>query len=59
MANPHFELMRHDAILTLYIEVVEVYSLTCPASPVHYQRDPLQNTKACVHVPINMLSLAN
>jgi UDP-glucuronate decarboxylase len=56
--NPHFELMRHDVTLPLYIEVDEIYNLACPASPIHYQHDPVQTTKTSVHGAINMLGLA-
>ncbi len=56
--NPHFELMRHDITLPLYVEVDEIYNLACPASPIHYQRDPVQTTKTSVHGAINMLGLA-
>ena len=58
LANPHFELIRHDVTFPLYIEVDEIYNLACPASPVHYQRDPVQTVKTCVHGAINMLGLA-
>ncbi len=56
--NPHFELMRHDVTFPLYVEVDEIYNLACPASPLYYQRDPVQTTKTCVHGAINMLGLA-
>lgn len=56
--NPHFELIRHDVTFPLYIEVDEIYNLACPASPVHYQHDPVQTTKTSVHGAINMLGLA-
>lgn len=56
--NPYFEAMRHDVTFPLYIEVDEIYNLACPASPVHYQFDPVQTTKASVHGAINMLGLA-
>jgi UDP-glucuronate decarboxylase len=56
--NPHFELMRHDVTFPLYVEVDEIYNLACPASPIHYQDDPVQTTKTCVHGAINMLGLA-
>ncbi|HEU5294979.1 MAG TPA: UDP-glucuronic acid decarboxylase family protein [Burkholderiaceae bacterium] len=56
--NPHFELLRHDVTVPLYIEVDEIYNLACPASPVHYQHDPVQTTKTSVHGAINMLGLA-
>ena len=58
IGNPHFELMRHDVTLPLYIEVDEIYNLACPASPIHYQHDPVQTTKTSVHGAINMLGLA-
>jgi len=56
--NPFFELIRHDVTFPLYIEVDEIYNLACPASPVHYQRDPVQTTKTNVHGAINILGLA-
>src|ERR1700742_2853717 len=56
--NPHFELIRHDVTFPLYVEVDAIYNLACPASPVHYQRDPVQTTKTSVHGAINMLGLA-
>src|SRR3569623_405523 len=56
--DPQFELMRHDVTFPLYVEVDEIYNLACPASPVHYQFDPVQTTKTSVHGAINMLSLA-
>jgi UDP-glucuronate decarboxylase len=56
--NPFFELLRHDITFPLYVEVDEIYNLACPASPVHYQRDPVQTTKTSVHGAINMLGLA-
>lgn len=56
--HPHFEVMRHDVTFPLYVEVDEVYNLACPASPVHYQYDPVQTTKTSVHGAINMLGLA-
>jgi UDP-glucuronate decarboxylase len=56
--NPHFELMRHDVTFPLYVEVDEIYNMACPASPVHYQFDPVQTTKTSVHGAINMLGLA-
>ncbi|MEX0284692.1 MAG: UDP-glucuronic acid decarboxylase family protein [Paracoccaceae bacterium] len=56
--NPRFEFMRHDITLPLYVEVDEIYNLACPASPVHYQHDPVQTTKTSVHGAINMLGLA-
>lgn len=58
MDNPHFELMRHDVTFPLYAEVDEIYNLACPASPIHYQWDPVQTTKTSVHGAINMLGLA-
>jgi UDP-glucuronate decarboxylase len=58
LGNPHFELLRHDVTFPLYVEVDEIYNLACPASPVHYQFDPVQTTKANVHGAINMLGLA-
>jgi len=58
MPNPHFELMRHDVTFPLYVEVDEIYNLACPASPTHYQFDPVQTTKTSVHGAINMLGLA-
>ena len=56
--NPYFEVIRHDICFPLYIEVDEIYNLACPASPVHYQHDPVQTTKTSVHGAINMLGLA-
>lgn len=56
--NPRFELMRHDVTFPLYVEVDEIFNLACPASPVHYQHDPVQTTKTSVHGAINMLGLA-
>ena len=56
--NPQFELMRHDVTFPLYVEVDEIYNLACPASPIHYQFDPVQTTKTSVHGAINMLGLA-
>jgi UDP-glucuronate decarboxylase len=58
MSHPRFELMRHDVTLPLYVEVDEIYNLACPASPIHYQHDPVQTTKTSVHGAINMLGLA-
>ncbi len=58
LSNPHFELMRHDVTFPLYVEVDEIYNLACPASPVHYQFDPVQTTKVSVHGAINVLGLA-
>ncbi len=56
--NPYFELLRHDITFPIYVEVDEIYNLACPASPIHYQFDPVQTTKTCVHGAINMLGLA-
>ena len=56
--NPLFELLRHDVTFPLYVEVDEIYNLACPASPIHYQHDPVQTTKTSVHGAINMLGLA-
>lgn len=56
--NPRFELIRHDVTFPLYVECDEIYNLACPASPIHYQRDPVQTVKTCVHGAINMLGLA-
>ena len=58
MDHPSFELMRHDVTFPIYLEVDEIYNLACPASPVHYQHDPVQTTKTSVHGAINMLGLA-
>ena len=58
LSNPRFELLRHDVTFPLYVEVDEIYNLACPASPVHYQKDPVQTVKTCVHGAINMLGLA-
>jgi len=58
LAHPHFELMRHDVTFPLYVEVDQIFNLACPASPVHYQYDPVQTTKTSVHGAINMLGLA-
>lgn len=58
LSNPYFELIRHDVTFPLYIEVDQIYNLACPASPVHYQHDPVQTTKTSVHGAINMLGLA-
>lgn len=58
LENPYFEVLRHDVTLPLYVEVDEIYNLACPASPIHYQRDPVQTTKTCVHGAINLLGLA-
>ena len=56
--NPYFEILRHDITFPLYVEVDEIYNLACPASPIHYQFDPVQTTKTSVHGAINMLGLA-
>ncbi|OGV68445.1 MAG: NAD-dependent dehydratase [Lentisphaerae bacterium RIFOXYB12_FULL_65_16] len=58
MGNPRFELIRHDVTFPVYLEVDQIYNLACPASPIHYQRDPVQTTKTSVHGAINMLGLA-
>jgi UDP-glucuronate decarboxylase len=58
LEHPRFELMRHDVTFPLYVEVDEIYNLACPASPIHYQFDPVQTTKTSVHGAINMLGLA-
>ncbi|MDG1945690.1 MAG: SDR family oxidoreductase [Halioglobus sp.] len=58
LEESHFELMRHDVTFPLYVEVDEIYNLACPASPIHYQHDPVQTTKTSVHGAINMLGLA-
>lgn len=58
ISNPYFEVMRHDICFPLYVEVDEIYNLACPASPIHYQFDPVQTTKTSVHGSINMLGLA-
>ena len=58
IGHPHFELQRHDVTFPLYVEVDRIYNLACPASPVHYQYDPVQTTKTSVHGAINMLGLA-
>lgn len=58
MGNSYFEIMRHDICFPLYVEVDEIYNLACPASPIHYQFDPVQTTKTSVHGAINMLGLA-
>ena len=58
MTHPRFEFMRHDVTFPLYVEVDEIYNLACPASPIHYQHDPVQTTKTSVHGAINMLGLA-
>lgn len=58
LGNPYFEIIRHDITFPLYVEVDEIYNLACPASPIHYQRDPVQTVKVSVHGSINMLGLA-
>jgi UDP-glucuronate decarboxylase len=58
LSHPHFELLRHDITFPLYVEVDEIYNLACPASPIHYQFDPVQTTKTSVHGAINTLGLA-
>jgi UDP-glucuronate decarboxylase len=58
LSNPRFEVLRHDICFPLYVEADEIYNLACPASPVHYQSDPIQTTKTSVHGAINMLGLA-
>lgn len=58
MDNPNFELLRHDVTFPTYLEIDEIYNLACPASPIHYQHDPVQTTKTSVHGAINMLGLA-
>jgi UDP-glucuronate decarboxylase len=58
LSNPYFEVLRHDITFPLYVEVDEIYNLACPASPIHYQFDPIQTTKTSVHGSINMLGLA-
>jgi UDP-glucuronate decarboxylase len=58
LSNPYFEVLRHDVTFPLYIEVDEIYNLACPASPIHYQHDPVQTLKTSVHGAINMLGLA-
>ena len=58
LGNPHFEFLRHDVTFPLFVEVDEIYNLACPASPIHYQHDPVQTTKTSVHGAINMLGLA-
>ena len=57
-AHPNFEVIRHDVTFPLYVEVDQIYNLACPASPIHYQYDPVQTTKTSVHGAINMLGLA-
>ena len=56
--EPFFEVLRHDVTIPLYVEVDQIYNLACPASPIHYQREPVQTTKTSVHGAINMLGLA-
>jgi len=58
LGNPNFEVVRQDITFPLYVEAEQIYNMACPASPVHYQRDPVQTTKTCVHGAINMLGLA-
>ncbi|HKO88438.1 MAG TPA: UDP-glucuronic acid decarboxylase family protein [Burkholderiales bacterium] len=58
LRHPRFELLRHDITFPLYVEVDQIYNLACPASPIHYQNDPVQTLKTCVHGSINMLGLA-
>jgi len=58
LAHKHFEWIRHDVTFPLYVEVDEIYNLACPASPIHYQHDPVLTTKTSVHGAINMLGLA-
>src|ERR1035437_4716334 len=58
LMHPHFEMMRHDVTFPLYVEVERIFNLACPASPIHYQLDPVQTTKTSVHGAINMLGLA-
>ena len=58
LGNPYFEVLRHDITFPLYVEVEQIYNLACPASPVHYQFDPVQTTKTSVHGSINLLGLA-
>ena len=58
MENQQFELMRHDVTFPLYVEVDQIFNMACPASPIHYQYDPVQTTKTSVHGAINMLGLA-
>ena len=58
MSDPHFEVIRHDITFSLYVEVDQIYNPGCPASPVHYQFDPVQTTKVSVHGAINLLGLA-
>lgn len=58
LENPHFEALRHDVCFPIYLEIDEIYNLACPASPIHYQHDPVQTTKTSVHGAINILGLA-
>ncbi len=58
LSNPYFEVIRHDVTFPLYVEVDQIYNLACPASPIHYQRDPVATTKTSVHGAINVLGLA-
>lgn len=58
VGNPYFEIIRHDVTFPMYLEVDQIYNLACPASPIHYQNDPVQTTKVSVHGAINMLGLA-
>ena len=58
LSNPYFETIRHDICFPLYVEVDQIFNLACPASPIHYQHDPVQTTKTSVHGAINMLGLA-
>ena len=58
LGSDHFEVIRHDITFPLYVEVDEIYNLACPASPIHYQHDPVQTTKTCIHGAINILGLA-
>ncbi|MCA8902475.1 MAG: GDP-mannose 4,6-dehydratase, partial [Hyphomonas sp.] len=58
LENPRFEIMRHDVTFPLFVEVDQIYNMACPASPIHYQFDPVQTTKTSVHGAINMLGLA-
>ncbi len=58
ITNPNFEIIRHDITFPLFLEVDEIYNLACPAAPIHYQKDPVQTIKTCVHGAINMLGLA-
>jgi UDP-glucuronate decarboxylase len=58
LGKPNFELLRHDVTFPLFVEIDQIYNLACPASPINYQRDPVQTTKTCIHGAINMLGLA-